>query len=225
MTPIKVESFTKTYEGRKVLNYSGGEFERGKIYSIIGANGSGKSTFAKCLSGLAAPDGKKRAIAGDIRVGYMPQKSFPFHLSVLRNVMITKKRSAENLELAEKYIDELELEALSKKKADKLSGGETARMALARIMMTDYEILILDEPTASMDVKSTLVSEKLIKEYRDRTNACVILVTHSITQALRGSDYTMFFREGVLEEFGKSRKMIEAPKNPETKRFIEFYGV
>lgn len=222
---MRVEPLKKTYEKVCVLDFKGMDFQKGKIYAIIGANGSGKSTFGKVLAGIVLADGKKPVLVEDVAVGYMPQKSFPFHLSLEKNVTIACKIDEGVEAKVDYYIKELELEGLRRKKANRLSGGETARMALARAMMSDYDMLILDEPTAAMDVKSTLTSERLIGEYRDKTGSCVVLVTHSIKQALRVSDYTLFFKDGVLWEFGESSALINNPEREETRQFIEFYGV
>ena len=75
---MRIEAFTKTYEGRKVLDFPGMELEAGKIYAVIGANGSGKSTFAKCLAGIVSVDKNKKIFDAKHSVGYMPQKSYAF---------------------------------------------------------------------------------------------------------------------------------------------------
>ncbi|MCI5898579.1 MAG: ATP-binding cassette domain-containing protein [Anaerovoracaceae bacterium] len=222
---MKICAFTKTYEGRCVLELPDMELECGKIYAVIGANGSGKSTMARILAGTIRPDQKCMVTEAGAEIGYMPQKSFPFQMSVIKNLLVACGDTNENREKAAHYIKELELEGLANEKAHRLSGGETARMAIARVMMENCRMLILDEPTAAMDIKSTLTAEALIKEYRDRTGACVVLVTHSLAQALRISDNTLFLCEGKLCEFGKSEDVIRRPQKEETRRFIEFYGV
>ena len=92
----------------------------------------------------------------------------------------------------------LKIEHLAESKAKTLSGGETAKMALARIMMKDYEVLILDEPTAAMDRDSVLLAEELIIDYKERTGVTVILITHSLEQAKRISDEILQIEYGKL---------------------------
>lgn len=223
---MKINAFTKTYAGRRVLSVSGLEIEPGKIYAVIGANGSGKSTLAKIIAGIEKADEKGSVIeekTGDI--GYMPQKSFAFHMKVINNVLVSCDKTEENRKKAMSYIERLELNELAEKRADKLSGGETAKTALARILMRDWSILILDEPTAAMDVKSTITAEEILREYRDRTGAAIIMVTHSLKQALRVSDKAIFLYEGQIWETGDSTEMLTSPKKVETQHFIEFYGV
>jgi ABC-type phosphate transport system ATPase subunit len=122
-------------------------------------------------------------------------------------------------------MDEIQIRHLENKRADRLSGGETARMALVRLMMKRYELVILDEPTAAMDMETTLLSEKLITEYVRETGCAVVLVTHSLQQARRIADEVMYFHKGKLLEKGAAENVLAAPSMAETKQFLEFYGI
>ena len=121
--------------------------------------------------------------------------------------------------------DLLQLEPLAKQRAKKLSGGETARMALARLLMGSYELLILDESTAAMDMESTLAAEKLVQDYCQETGCAVLLITHSIQQARRLAEHVLFLHGGELVEEGRTEQLLTAPIRNETKQFLEFYGV
>lgn len=216
---MKINAFTKTYEGRCVLDFPGMELERGKIYAVIGANGSGKSTFAKILTGVQKAD--KRGLHTDCdSVGYMPQKNFAYRMSTKANILLAGKDE----ERARRLMAELQLGHLENKRADHLSGGETARMALARLMMKSFQLVILDEPTAAMDMETTTLSEKLILEYVRETNCALVLVTHSLQQARRIADYAIYFHKGQLLEQGSADKVLYTPEKAETKQFLEFYG-
>ena len=105
------------------------------------------------------------------------------------------------------------------------SGGETARMALCRILMKRYELLILDEPTAAMDMESTLAAEGLIRRYCTETGCGVLLITHSISQARRIADRVIVLHQGRLIEQGESVQVLSKPKQEKTKSFLEFYGL
>ena len=218
---MRVEAFSKTYDGHCVLNFEGMELEPGKVYAVIGANGSGKSTFAKCIAGIIPADKKGQIIEKKITVGYMPQKSYAFSMSVEKNIALGGKDTKR----AQKLMEQLQITHLAKKKGNRLSGGETARMALARVMMSAYDLLILDEPTAAMDIETSLLSENLIMDYCKETNCALILVTHSLQQAKRVADQVLYFYKGKLLEFGEKEEVLNSPKQPETKRFLEFYGV
>ena len=216
---MKIAAFTKTYGGRTVLDFPGVELEPGKIYAIIGANGSGKSTFAKVLAGIEKADRKGRLT--DVSIGYMPQKNYAFRMSTRANLLLngTDKVRADML------MDAVQIAHLADARADRLSGGETARMALARLMMRPYDLAILDEPTAAMDMETTLLSESLIGQYVQETGCALILVTHSLQQARRIADQVLYFHKGILLESGYKEKILTDPTQPETRQFLEFYGI
>ena len=216
---MKIKGFSKTYEGVTVLDFSGMDLEKGKIYGVIGANGSGKSTFAKILAGVLPADGRGKLLQG--KVGYMPQKNYAFRMTTKANILLGGKEE----EKANALMDALQLRHLEKKRADKLSGGETARMALARLMMGTYDLVILDEPTAAMDMETTSVSEELIADYARATGCALILVTHSLQQARRLADEVLYFHKGKLWESGSKDKVLHDPVREETRRFLEFYGL
>ena len=217
---MKIEAFTKTYDGVKVLDFPGIELEQGKIYAVIGANGSGKSTFAKILAHIL-PGDEKGKFTDAATCGYMPQKNYAFRMAVKKNILLN---GADALR-ANALMDVLHLRHLENKRADRLSGGETARMALARLMMGIYDLVILDEPTAAMDMETTLLAEKLITSYAKETGCALILVTHSIQQARRIANEVLYFHKGKLLETGSAEQILNAPAQEETKRFLEFYGV
>ena len=215
---MKLPAFSKTYEGRTVLDFPGMEVQPGTITAIIGANGSGKSTFAKTLAGTLAPDQRFRRPEN---IGFMPQKNYAFRMSLQKNLLL----NGTDVKRASWLMDQLQLSHLSLKRADKLSGGETARMALARLMMRRYDLVILDEPTAAMDMETTILSENLIVDYVRETGCALILVTHSLQQARRIADEVWYFHKGSLLETGAKEQVLYTPKRAETKQFLEFYGV
>ena len=217
---MRILPFSKTYEGRCVLDFPGMELQPGRIYAIIGANGSGKSTFAKILAGVLKADGHGRFL-DTVSVGYMPQKNYAFRMTTKANILLNGKDEAR----ANTLMDAIGLRELENKRADRLSGGETARMALARLMMKSYDAVLLDEPTAAMDMETTLLSEKLIAEYVRETGCALILVTHSLQQARRIADEVLYFHKGKLLEAGPKARVLYAPQTAETRQFLEFYGV
>ena len=217
---MRILPFSKTYEGRCVLDFPGMELQLGKIYAVIGANGSGKSTFAKILAGILKAD-RKGSFLDTASVGYMPQKNYAFRMTTKANILLNGKDASR----AEKLMDAIGLRELENKRADRLSGGETARMALARLMMKKYDAVLLDEPTAAMDMETTLLSEKLIAEYVRETGCALILVTHSLQQARRIADEVLYFHKGKLLESGPKEQVLYEPQTAETRQFLEFYGV
>ena len=217
---MKISAFSKTYGGRTVLDFPGMELESGKIYAVIGANGSGKSTFAKILAGVLKADRRGKFLEGGT-VGYMPQKNYAFRMSTRANILLNGKDGAR----ADALMEDLQISHLASKRADRLSGGETARMALARLMMKTYDVVLLDEPTAAMDMETTILSENLIVNYVRETGCTLILVTHSLQQARRIADRVLYFHKGVLLESGPREQVLYEPAMEQTRKFLEFYGI
>ena len=217
---MKLSAFSKTYEGKKVLDFPGMELQPGKIYAVIGANGSGKSTFAKILAGILPADRKGRFTDAE-RIGYMPQKNYAFRMTTKANILLNGRDESR----VNTLMDAIQIRHLENKRADRLSGGETARMALARLMMKQYELVILDEPTAAMDMETTSLSEDLIVSYVRETGCTLILVTHSLQQARRIADEVLYFHKGKLLESGSREIVLYEPVKAETKQFLEFYGI
>ena len=214
---MNLPAFSKTYDGRMVLDFPGMELKPGKIYAILGANGSGKSTFSRIVAGILPADQKCR-ISGS--VGYLPQQPYACRASVNKNIPLT----GGGQERAAALMDALQIRHLEKKRADHLSGGETARVALARLMMKRYDMVILDEPTAAMDMETTSAAENLILKYAKETDCILVLVTHSLQQARRVADEAIYFHKGTLLEAGDAAKLLYQPTRPETRQFLEFYG-
>lgn len=212
-----IPAFSKTYGQKKVLDFPGMELQPGNIYAILGANGSGKSTFSKILADVLPADRKIRL---EPSIGYLPQKPYAFRMSVRKNILL----GGRDIQKAESLAKALSLTELEHKRADRLSGGETARMAMARLMMGTYDVVILDEPTAAMDMETTAAAETLIQSYVRQTNCILILVTHSLQQARRVADEAMFFQKGEVLEYGPAESLLYSPTRVELKRFLEFYG-
>ena len=217
---MNIAPFSKTYDKTTVLDFPGMELSPGTIYAVIGSNGSGKSTFAKILASVLKAD-RGSHFLDTRKIGYMPQKNYAFRMSTRANILLAGADRAR----AEALMDAIQIRHLEHKRADRLSGGETARMALVRLMMNSYDVVILDEPTAAMDMETTLLSEKLIVRYVRETGASLILVTHSLQQARRIADQVLYFHKGKLLESGAKEQVLVNPAKEETRQFLEFYGV
>ena len=217
---MKTAAFTKSYGNRTVLRLPALDLPEGMITAVIGANGSGKSTLARVLAGIEAADGNTTVLK-DCSVGYLPQKSYAFRMSTRRNILLNGEDSAR----AEELMQALGLEDLARQRAGKLSGGETAKMTLCRLLMGTYRLLILDEPTAAMDMESTLAAEELIRKRCRETGCGVLLITHSIQQARRLASRAIFLHKGELAEQGDAERVLYLPQDPLTQRFLEVYGV
>lgn len=217
---MKINGFSVRYPGGFSLKIEDTEVEKGRIYGLIGANGSGKSTFIKALAGVTGTVDGVHPLQRDVLVSYLPQKPYPFRKSVLDNILLAGGDRGRALEL----IKALGIESLQNRRAHHLSGGETARMALARALMADCDLLLLDEPTAAMDMEATMLAENAIVNACASIGCTVMLVTHSVAQASRIADETLFFNGGQIIERGETGSLLSSPGKYETKRFLDFSG-
>lgn len=229
---MRLEGIVKRYGDKTVLAIDALSFEPGRIYAIIGANGCGKSTLVRIAAGVLAPDAGSVDRAGE-QVGFMPQRSYAFYGTLRRNLMLgahgelprgAAAGSARDAwaARADELMAALDLTRLADDAAKRLSGGETARMALARVLMARYDLLVLDEPTAALDIRSTLAAEELLRAYRDEQGAGIVVVTHFIKQARRIADEVLFLHEGRLLEHGDTAKVLSRPcRTPELQRFLD----
>lgn len=216
----------KTYGDRTVLDLTELRFDEGKKYALIGSNGSGKTTLLKIIAGLIKFDGKVSIpVKMQKSIGYLPQKSFSFDMSLLNNMLINHLASERKTykKKAEEILEKFHLSHLKKKNATGLSGGETQRLALARLFMEEFEILLLDEPTASMDVNSIALTESAILDYCEIYRPTVIFATHSFAQARRLADEVIFLDEGICVERDAPEEIFDHPKSEKTKAFLNLF--
>ena len=193
---IQFGKIKKSYNGQVVLDVEDFSVEEGKIYVITGPNGSGKSTLAKILAGIMLDDSgkvKQPTINNKIiSVGYAPQKPYIFDLNLEKNILVNGKDRKK----CESLINKFEIEYLKGKNARKFSGGEQQKLALARFFMQDYDLAILDEPTAAMDINSQTKAEKIIREYvKGKT---LIMITHNIEQIKNIADVNIVMNNGKI---------------------------
>lgn len=221
---MRIDGLIVRYGDVTALDIDGLVLERGTSYAVIGANGCGKSTLARCIAGVLEPTAGAVALEADDRVRYMPQRSYAFYGSTRANVLLGADAASGAMGRAEELMDALDLTALAQQKAKRLSGGQTARMALARTLVGPGTWLLLDEPTAALDGESMLKAERLVQEYRESFDAGVVYITHSLKQAARVSDMLVFMEGGRIVEMGRTKQLLDCPRTPSLARFLELFG-
>jgi phosphate transport system ATP-binding protein len=225
--------------------------EKNRITAIIGPSGCGKSTFLRCLNRMndlipdARVEGKVLYRGLDIYsrevdpvavrtvIGMVFQRPNPFPMSIFDNVAFGLRVNGVKLsktELAAKVRDALEKAALWDEVKDRLdapayslSGGQQQRLCIARTLAVDPEVILLDEPTVSLDPISTAKIEQLLRNIS--SNYTIVIVTHNMLQAARVSDYTAVLMPdeemvGRLIEFGPTRDIFTQPKDKRTEDYI-----
>ena len=216
-----------------------------KVTAVIGPSGCGKSTFIRCLNRMhevipgARTEGQvlldqKSIYARDVdpvrvrrRVGMVFQKPNPFPaMSVRDNVLAGLRLSgitpADPGRLAEEVLRQAALWEDVKDALDRpggaLSGGQQQRLCIARCLALEPEVVLMDEPCSSLDPAATAKIEELIHELRERYT--IVIVTHSMQQAARVSDYTAFFYVGELVEYDHADVIFTKPSDPRTEDYI-----
>jgi ABC-type multidrug transport system fused ATPase/permease subunit len=158
-------------------------------------------------------------------MGYMPQNPYAFSFSVLRNVEMALDGEAEREAAAREALRRVGMDALAQASGSKLSGGEAQRMAFARMIAKPRQLLLLDEPTSSTDIKGTDLIEATLLSYL-QANACTLIFsTHSPAQALRLAEEVIFLDQGRIVEQGPAESVLEAPQNERTQLFLEHWRI
>lgn len=218
---IELKNITIGYEKMELLNSINLSIERDQFWGIMGPNGSGKSTLIKTLLGLIPP------VSGDIRsknaiiLGYVPQheKFDPiFPISVCEIVSMGRysrvkpgrKLSITDYEIAGKSMDSVGISHLKDRTFRSLSGGEKQRTLLARAIAGKPDILVLDEPTASVDIKGEAQIMELVKKIQAESKLSVLMVSHFLNTVSEFSDHLILidkdsniFKAGAKSEILK----------------------
>lgn len=216
-----------------------------KVTALIGPSGCGKSTFLRTINrmndiidntritGTLKIDGNNiydenvDVVALRKKAGMIFQKSNPFPKSIFENVAYGPRIHGINDKAALTEIVEISLKSAAlwdevkdrlNQNALGLSGGQQQRLCIARALAIEPEIILMDEPASALDPKSTARIEDLIFELRK--DYTIIIVTHNMQQASRVSDYTAFFYEGKLIEFGQTEKIFTKPLLEQTEDYI-----
>jgi len=222
---LEVENLVKSYGNIPVIKNLTFSIEKGQLISFVGESGSGKSTFLKCLSGLENINSGKVILNDKIindnnlfvkpqkrKIGYVFQDYplFP-HLNIRENICFNlEKRYFKNFEDIVKLTN---LKQLLERYPHEISGGEQQRVSIARSIIREPDLLLLDEPFSNLDanIKYSIRDEicKIIK----KTNTTTILVTHDINDALNISDKILIFKAGIVQQYSDPEKMYCEPAN------------
>jgi len=213
------------YAARVILDIPRLSFEPGKRYALIGVNGSGKTTLLRLLAGSLLPDsGEIRNVPRD-EMGYMPQAPYAFGFSVQKNVEIALAGFPDAEKLAYKALKAVGMSALAQSRGNRLSGGESQRMAFARMIARPRKLLLLDEPTSSTDIRGMDQIEKTLLRYTADTGCTVILSTHSPAQALRLAEEIIYLDEGKVFEIAPAEALLNNPRHERTRLFLQHWKI
>lgn len=242
---ISVRNLNFFYGNHQALIKNNIDIIENKVTAVIGPSGCGKSTHLRAYNGIYKLYREQRA-EGEIildgenilspsvdilelrrKVGMIFQKPTPFPMSVYGNIAyglrlhykLSRKETDERVENAlrraalwDEIKDKLDKPGMS------LSGGQQQRLCIARAIAIEPEVILMDEPTSAIDPIGTSKIEDLIQELEK--NFTLVIVTHNMQQAARISDYTAFFFEGNIIEYGETEQIFTKPKNKQTEDYI-----
>lgn len=236
---IEVRHLKKSFDNLEVLHDIDFTVSKGEVVTIIGASGSGKSTFLRCLNMLETPNAGsvkyhgKDILKGEINVNVHRSKvgmvfqSFNLfnNKSVLENCVIgqmkvLKRNREEATKAAMKYLKKVGMEKFAQAGSVQLSGGQKQRVAIARALCMEPEVLLFDEPTSALDPE--MVSEVLkVMKVLANEGLTMIVVTHEMQFARDVSSKVVFMDNGVIAEEGTPDHIFNHPSKDRTKEFLK----
>jgi tungstate transport system ATP-binding protein len=233
---IVTEDLSKRYGNKEVLTDISFEVKDGEFFALIGPSGSGKSTLLRLLDLIDPPSAGHLSLFGEDpytagsfidvrrRMAMLFQKPIVFNATVYQNIAIglkIRKRNRGEIERRVKEaLDAIGLPEYANRSALTLSGGEAQRVALARAIVTDPEILFLDEPTANLDPPSVEKIEELVIQLNRESGTTVVICTHNMLQGQRLSGRIGVMMKGELPQVGTTMEIFHKPRTKSIARFV-----
>ena len=218
---IEVKKLNKIYDKTIAVKDLSFVINKGKIIGLLGPNGCGKTTTIAMILGLVKPTSGEIIIKGKNlekeRINLLEKMNFispyvelPKKLTVEENLKVYAglygvKNANEKIS---ELVNELRLNKFLKKKTGELSSGQKNRISLAKALINDPEILMLDEPTASLDPDTGDFVRSFIENYSSKTNVTILLASHNMNEVERLCDSVMMMKDGIIVDTGKSQELI-----------------
>ena len=228
MFPLITENLVVKFEGKHILGPIDLKIDKGDIAVILGPNGSGKTSLLKALHGILKPK------EGTVRWSCLKTESIRKQMFVFQTPIMLRRSVFENLTYplllrkiskeqanyqAARWLDRIDLRTSMQVPATRLSGGEKQKLALARALITEPEMLFLDEPCASLDGKTTFEIEGLLQScVADGTT--IMMSTHDLGQAKRLAKNIYFLNKGILESIQPAKTFFIKPLSRNASKFI-----
>ncbi|MFF1924667.1 ABC transporter ATP-binding protein [Streptomyces sp. NPDC058221] len=212
---VRVEGLTRSFDGRDVIDGLDLTLRAGEFTVLLGRSGCGKSTLLRVLAGL------DREIRGTVlvpkrrAVAFQAPRLMPWK-RVWRNVLLGLPGKPERA-VAEKALAEVGLTERSGAWPRTLSGGEAQRASLARALVREPDLLLLDEPFGALDALTRIKAQQLVAELWQRRGCAVLLVTHDVDEALLLADRALVMRDGAIAY--ETQVALDRPRSPGTSEF------
>ncbi len=233
MKLLEIKNIYKSFSGKKVLTGINLDIESGEISSIFGYSGEGKSTLLKIICGIIKQDNGDIMLNGKSINSLEPYERhavlvmdepllFP-HMNVFENIAFgsklssNKKRHINNnrniLKSTKEIMELLGITGLEKRYPDEISMGQAQRVSLARALIVNPEIILMDEPFSNLDIISKTKVRKLIKDINNELKISMLLVTHDIEDVLNLSDKMFILNNGKIQDSGKPKDVLKKPSS------------
>lgn len=237
MPLIETVELCQSYSGRDILKNINLKVERGEVFSLIGPTGAGKTTLLRLLDLLEMPSsgriyfaGRDATKSGKIRLqvrrrmAFVIQKPLVFNSGIYDNIACGLRWRGEKKSAIQAKVDGIlemiGLSAYKNRNARTLSGGEAQRVAIARAIVTEPEVLLLDEPTANLDPLSVVKIEELITGIIHQYATTIIMATHDMAQGQRLASRIGVLIDGEIVQAGDPREVFALPQNREVAEFV-----
>lgn len=223
---MHIQSLTKQYGDKTVVDGVSFSIPKGKIISLIGPNGAGKSTVMGMISRLIAHDSglvelegkemrkwKSRELSKRLAI-LTQQNNIQMKLTVRELVCFGRfpysgnRLTPEDHEIVDRALDYMELHDFAERFIDELSGGQRQRALIAMVIAQDTDYVLLDEPTNNLDIYHATNMMKIVRRLCDELDKTVILVLHEINYAAFYSDYICAFKDGKIAKFGTAEEVM-----------------
>ena len=218
---IELKDIIVKSNGRTILSIPHALIPADRITACIGPNGAGKTTLLKLLDGLVKPD------SGTVSYSFKTKTALVLHhtpmikASAKTNIAMVcdADGSIENADV-DRVIEQVGLNDLANSPAHKLSAGERQKVCLGRAILQKPNLVLLDEPTANLDPKTTEQVEELIRQF-DRQGVDVIFSSHQLAQVQRLAEHIIFIDQGEIKERGPVGPFFNNPQTPAAKRYLQ----
>ena len=231
---LQLQQIRKSFADTEVLKGIDLEAGQGEFITLLGASGCGKTTTLRIIAGLELPDSGQVILEGHDITDWEPNKRdvntvfqnyalFP-HMNVADNVgyglKIRKVPKAQIAERVERALRLVQLEEYGKRMPDQLSGGQKQRIAIARAVINEPKVLLLDEPLGALDLKLRRQMQLELKRLQKQLGITFIYITHDQEEAINMSDRIGVMHEGVLEQMGTPNEVYYRPRTSYVADFV-----